>query len=328
MRITPTKQGGSVSSVCIQRSRGRWLAWGVLGLTLGLGGGGCGPAGGPGTEDESLGVVLGEEQTDNGLSTNGLSTNGLSTNGLSTNGLSTNGLSTNGFSTWFNQNPANAAAVMQYVVKCAVPSGQTRTFTNPLTGATYTWAGSLGLAPGWASGLVATELEQEVVSGCLAAHANKYGIHIPISVLGRNAQGNAIPYTSWELNSYSEKEACFFGNLFTGDGIFAANDQDYLNYRESTSRACGLSSSATGSECPPIVHVGACASLCERAGTTYDPKPYYLRCTYNGKNYRAITTRIRPQEIYRCGDGTCQFTERCGTGTAYNNCQSDCGTCP
>lgn len=273
-------------------------------------------------------MVLAEEQTDNGLSTNGLSTNGLSTNGLSTNGLSTNGLSTNGFRNWFNQAPANAAAVMQYVVKCAVPAGQTRTFTNPLTGVTYTWPGSLGLAPGWASGLVATELEQEVVSACLAAHANKYGSHIPISVLGRAAGGTPISYTSAELSTYSEREACFFGNLFDGSGIYAANDQDYLNWKESTSRACGLSSSASTSECPPIIHVGQCSSLCERAYNGTDPKPYYARCTYNGKNYRPITTRIRPQEIYKCGDGTCQFTEHCGTGTAYNNCQSDCGTCP
>ncbi|MCP3135826.1 hypothetical protein LXT23_00560 [Pyxidicoccus sp. QH1ED-7-1] len=273
-------------------------------------------------------MIQAEEAAANGLSTNGLSTNGLSTNGLSTNGLSTNGLSTNGFSTWFNQNPANAAALMQYVVRCAVAAGQTRTYTNPVTGVTYTWAGSLGLAPGWASGAAATELEQEVVSACLAAHANKYGIHIPISVLGRTATNTPIPYTAYELATYSEKEACFFGNLFNGDGIYAANDQGYLSASESTARACGLSSSATQSDCPPIVHVGRCSELCERAGTTTDPKPYYLRCTYNGRNYRPIVTRIRPQEIYTCGDGTCQFTEHCGTGTAYNNCKSDCGSCP
>nr|WP_240359125.1 hypothetical protein [Pyxidicoccus trucidator] len=275
-----------------------------------------------------MGVVWGEEETDNGLSTNGLSTNGLSTNGLSTNGLSTNGLSTNGFSTWFNQNITNAAAVMKYVVKCAVPAGQTRTFTNPVTGVTYTWAGSLGLAPAWSSGSTATELEQEVVSACLAAHTNKYGINIPISVLGRTAQGNVIPYTTSELSKFNEKEACFFGNLFNGAGIYAANDQGYLNSSESTSRACGLSSSATSSECPPIVHMGMCSDLCELAGTSSDPKPYYLRCTYNGKHYRPIVTRIRSQEIYQCGDGVCQFTERCGTGTAYNSCRADCGTCP
>jgi hypothetical protein len=331
MRLTPASQSRSGSRVSREWSQ-RWLTWGLLGLTLGVGGGGCGSADVPdaspdASPGDALGVVLAAEQTDNGLSTNGLSTNGLSTNGLSTNGLSTNGLSTNGFKTWFNQDVTTANAVMQYVVKCAVPAGQTRSFTNPLTGVTYTWAGSLGLAPAWAGGASPTELEQEVVSACLAAHTNKYGIHIPISVQGRTAQGTPIPYTSSELSTYSEQEACFFGNLFDGTGIFAANDRAYLSPSESTTRACGLSSSATDSDCPPIVHLGSCESLCERAGTTSDPKPYYLRCTYGGKNYRPIATRIRPQEIYRCGDGTCQFTEKCGTGTAYNNCQADCGTC-
>ena len=323
MRHTPASKSGKSGNVSLDLSRLQRLAEGMLSLTLMVGAAGCGPTAGPEAEPESLGVLRAAEEVENGLSTNGLSTNGLSTNGLSTNGLSTNG-----FSTWFNQNPSNAAAVMTYVVKCAVPAGQTRAFTDPLTGTTHTWQGGLGLAPGWASGQVATELEQQVVSACLAAHANKYGINIPISVLGRTAQGTAIDYTPSELSTFSEREACFFGNLFDGSGIFAGNDQDYLTSQESTSRACGLSSSASTSDCPPIVHVSQCSTLCERAYVGTDAKPYYAECTYNGKTYRPLTTRIRPQDIYSCGDGTCQFTERCGTGTAYNSCQADCGTCP
>jgi hypothetical protein len=328
MRQTPALQSGSGSTVGLARSHRKWFSGGILSLTLAVGVAGCGPTAGPEEEPETLGVLRAAEEGENGLSTNGLSTNGLSTNGLSTNGLSTNGLSTNGFSTWFNQDVASAAALMQYVVRCAAPAGQTRTFTNATTGVTYTWAGSLGLAPDWASGLAATALEQEVVSACLAAHANKYGIHIPISVLGKTAQGTAVPYTSSELSTYSEQEACFFGNLFDGSGIYAANDQASLSSQQSTSRACGLTSSASTSECPPIIHVGACASVCTRAYVGSDATPYYEQCTYNGRTYRPLTTRIRPQDIYRCGDGTCQFTESCGTGTAYNNCQADCGTCP
>lgn len=310
-----------------------WLLWGLLGLTLGLGGAGCGASdlseadSEPGAED-TPGAARAEVQTDNGLSTNGLSTNGLSTNGLSTNGLSTNGLSTNGFSTWFSQDPALSDKVMEYVVRCAVPAGQTRSYTNPVTKVKYTWTGVLGLAPSWSSGSAATTLEQEVVSSCLAAHANKYGIHLPISVLGQSAAGTAIPYTSSELTTFSEQEACFFGNLFDGSGVFAANDQGYLNPKESTARGCGLSSSSNSSECLPIIHVGNCRSLCEQAYADGSKQPYYASCTYNGRTYtRPITTRIRPVDIFTCGDGTCQFTESCGTGTSYNNCQADCGTC-
>ncbi|MBZ4397904.1 hypothetical protein OWM54_15985 [Myxococcus sp. MISCRS1] len=316
------------------RSIRRWARGGVVGLLgwgLGMGAAGCG------VELEPVGEELGQLRVHalsvNGLSTNGLSTNGLSTNGLSTNGLSTNGLSTNGFKDWFNQDPSTADAVMSYVVTCAVAAGQTRTFTNPVTGVQYTWLGSLGLATSWANGAAATEAEQQVVSACLAAHANKYGLHVPISVLGRVAATSdstppAIPYTQAELDLYSEKEACYFGNLFDGTGVFAANDQPYLTAERSTPRTCGLASGTT-QQCPPITHLGMCASLCTVARDAgNNPLPYYASCTHNAKTYQPITARIRPAEIYRCGDGVCQFTERCGTGTTATSCNADCGACP
>jgi hypothetical protein len=302
----------------------------LVGAVLGWGVGCGGPTeaqdfpDSPGAPAGDLSVAEAAEIATNGLSTNGLSTNGLSTNGLSTNGLSTNGLSTNGFTSWFNASPANADMVMRYVVRCAVPAGQTRSYTSP-TGVTYTWAGSLGLLPGWSSGLPATETEQQVLTACLAAHTNKYGLQISISVLGRDAQGNAIAYTTKEMDTYSEKEACFFGNVFSNEGVYAANDRSYLSLSESTSRACGLSSSSNNTDCSPIVHVGTCSDYCMKSDTS---RPYYTSCTYNGKTYRPITTRIQPAQVYRCGDGTCQFTEHCGTGTAYNSCQADCGVCP
>ncbi|NOK10539.1 hypothetical protein [Corallococcus exercitus] len=259
----------------------------------------------------------------NGLSTNGLSTNGLSTNGLSTNGLSTNGLSTNGFQTWFQQDPASADMVMRYVVQCSLSAGATLSYQSPTTGKSYTWKGSLGLAPGWAGGQPATVAEQQVVSACLAAHANKYGVHVNISVLGRDALGGAMPYSTDELNTYTEKEACFFGNLFTGEGTFAANDGAYLDYDESTVRTCGLSSWSETTACTPMKHVGACRYYCTLDAT----RTYYTRCTYNGVTYRPITTRMLPQDIYRCGDGVCQLTEKCGGSSTPDSCAADCGAC-
>ena len=92
-------------------------------------------------EHESLGTQSSEVVSTNGLSTNGLSTNGLSTNGLSTNGLSTNGLSTNGlstnglFSTWFAEDTARGNQVMKYIAFCALPSGQSLSYTY--NGVTY-----------------------------------------------------------------------------------------------------------------------------------------------------------------------------------------------
>ncbi|NTX09486.1 hypothetical protein HUA74_10505 [Myxococcus sp. CA051A] len=328
MHRTPASPSRRHTTALQLHARG-WLA-GLLSLALGTGACGVGvePVG-----DDLGHLRQGQLSTNglstNGLSTNGLSTNGLSTNGLSTNGLSTNGLSTNGFVTWFNQDPATADSVMAYVVTCAVQAGVARQFTNPVTGITHMWLGALGLAPRWASGLPATEVEQQVVSACLAAHANKYGLHVPISVLGlTTSETNApIPYTAEELATYNQQEACFFGNLFDGTGVFAANDQPYLSADKSTPRTCGLASGPTQA-CPPITHVGMCATLCQPAVVGTTPQPYYESCAYNGKSYRPITARIRSQEIYRCGDGICQFTERCGTDTTALSCRADCGTCP
>src|SRR3569623_2339984 len=116
------------------------------------------------------------------------STNGLSLNGTSLNGLSLNGrdlaLATSSFASWFHADPANRALQMQYVVKCAKPAGVTVTWTDPATHTVYSWPGGLGLAPTW-SNRAMTVAEQQVLSACMAAHANKYGVHVPIAVEGQ-----------------------------------------------------------------------------------------------------------------------------------------------
>ena len=75
--------------------------------------------------------------------------------------------------------------------------------------------------------------------------------------------------------------------------------------------------------CEPIKYAGSCRDLCQP-----DPSNlYYLNCTVNGKTYRALSTRIQQSAGYTCGDGICQVTERCGTGSTWNDCGLDCGPC-
>jgi len=59
-------------------------------------------------------------------------------------------------------------------------------------GISYTWAGLLGLAPHWAAGEPIPENEQQLVSACLGAHANRYGAHVPISLLGQTADNTPL----------------------------------------------------------------------------------------------------------------------------------------
>jgi hypothetical protein len=285
--------------------------------------GACGPLE-PGAEleEERLWQEEGLEEL-NGLSTNGLSTNGLSTNGLSTNGLSTNGLATAEFLTWFNADPVMHEAVMAYVVRCAMTKQQSLTYNNPATGQRYRWKGDLGLAPQWSLGQLPSVPEQQIVSACLAAHVNKFGLHVPLSVLGQSAQGQPVSSTAGELTRFSQREACFFGNLFSDQGLYAANDGPLLSASESTTRACGLSSQAQDSDCAPLLHVGVCSDFC-----TLDASGmYYTQCTYQGTSFLPITTRIQPEEIFQCGDGVCQFTEHCGSESTAQSCRDDCGAC-
>ncbi|NMO15555.1 hypothetical protein HPC49_30525 [Pyxidicoccus fallax] len=293
---------------------------------------GCGPVedveadprGEVDTAEQELGSVNG--LSFNGLSFNGLSFNGLSFNGLSFNGLSQQGLSSARFGTWFQSNPALANMVMRYMVRCAVPAGQTRSYTDARSGKSYSWAGQLGLAPGWASGQRPSTAEQQVVSACLAAHTTNTGVSMAISVLGRDGRGQPIPYSREELSNHSVREACFFGNLFNGEGVYVASDQGVLRGSQSSPRGCALSPGPfqrIEENCPPLIPLVSCDLYCEPS----IGKPYRDACRYNGVTYRAITTRLRPEDVFLCGDGTCQYTESCGWGRTYRDCLADCGVC-
>ncbi|MFP2932758.1 hypothetical protein ACLESO_47950 [Pyxidicoccus sp. 3LG] len=286
-------------------------------------------------------------ESGNGLSVNGLSFNGLSFNGLSFNGLSFNGLSTEAFASWYRANPALADQVMHYLVHCAVPAGEARTYEDATTGQLRTWSGGLGLAPAWAGGAPATLHEQQVVSACLTAHANKYGQRVPISVLGLRADGVAIAVTEEESKQYKWRESCFFGNLFSGEGVFVGRDKGRLKSRESSSRACSVVASRGDREdeeasedgasvedppeelelnrrrCAPLVYIGRCERHCALDAS----KSFYASCTWNGVTYPALTTRMDKRNLYRCGDGICQPTESCGEKNDYLSCKDDCGTC-
>ncbi|MGE5049407.1 MAG: hypothetical protein ACM3PC_12600 [Deltaproteobacteria bacterium] len=252
--------------------------------------------------------------------------NGLSPNLLGLNGLHPNGLHTPQFEKWFAADPAAANMMMKYLVKCSLPFAETLTYTAD-DGSTYSWPGTFGLAPRWASGKAIPEHEQELVSACVAAHANKYGAHVPISVLGRRADGTPLPVSAAELAGFPLREGCFFGNLFHKDGVFSGDDRTLsLGDADSSLRACALpdrSGGGASSNCAPMQYAGSCRDICK----TDESGLYYVSCKVRGKSYRALSTRIRPEVNFTCGDGVCQATESCGTGTAFNDCGLDCGPC-
>jgi hypothetical protein len=259
----------------------------------------------------------------NGLARNGLARNGLARNGLARNGLARNGLNAAEFVSWFNEDTASSNTLMKYVYACAAASGTSITWKNPKSGVTYSWSGVLGLATAFAGGAAPSVAEQQVVSACLAAHVNPYGLSVPISVLGRSATGVAIPYTQAELSTYNVPEACWFGNLFASEGIGLAFDTGSQGPQQSVTRACSFNGPSR-QDCTPVVVTGKnCWDICTRASDSN----YWATCTWNGKSYPALTTRYRHQEVVTCGDLVCQVSEHCGTTLNANAC-SDCGPCP
>ena len=255
-----------------------------------------------------------------------------SENGLSTNGLSTNGLSTNGFSAWFNSNPASySATVMKYVVLCAVPEGQSRSFVSS-TGQSYTWTGLFGLAPSWASGNPIPVVEQQLVSACLAAHANAFGLHVDISVRGKKADGSFIPVLKDEKKEYKLQESCFFGNLFDDDdGVFAAPQAGHLpldeeDHVQSSPRMCGVVEPYSSADCAPFLPrlSGTCASYCTGWSSSTGT---YNSCSFNGKTYKPLTTYLDESDLFECGDGVCQITEIPYSQSTHKGC-GDCGVVP
>ncbi|HVG59212.1 MAG TPA: hypothetical protein VNA24_11700 [Hyalangium sp.] len=305
-----------------------WSIRRALGLAMMVGTVACGSVeeGSP-RSDESPSTQVQEVRGENGVTLNGVTLNGVTLNGVTLNGVTLNGLNVSGLSTadfasWFGLNAAQNDMLMKYLVRCAVAEGQSRSYTDQSSGTSYLWHGSLGLAPNWASGQPINEAEQQVISACLAAHVNKFGVHVPLSVLGRTAQGQPIAYSAEELQAFPRREGCFFGNLFTGEGIFAGADRSTLFDGESSLRACALSTAQNASEnvCAPMVRTESCENFC-----TLDPSGlFYTECNYNGRTYKPLTTRISQDSIFTCGDGVCQYTESCGMSTA---CEADCGSC-
>jgi hypothetical protein len=259
------------------------------------------------------------------ISTCGIGANGMAPNLLGIQGLNPSSLTDDHFRAWFAADPAVANSLMKYLVKCSLPTSMGMDFEYG--GITYVWNGQLGFAPHWAAGEPIPEDEQQLVSACMAAHSNRYGVHVAISVLGQFTNGNAIPVSDDELSTYSVTEGCFFGNLFRHDGVFSGSDRPMaLTDDESSLRACALpdrTGSGASSMCSPIQYAGSCRDICQP-----DPSNlYYLNCSVNGKTYRALTTRIMRDVEYTCGDGICQVTESCGTGSSFNDCGLDCGPC-
>ncbi len=209
--------------------------------------------------------------TDNALTDNALTDNALTDNALTDNALTDNALTDNALEAISDPNAQGALnrELLQYIVACAFKPTQAFDFTwtdNADLVHDEHYVGQLGLAPQWNSGPLNVK-GQHMVSACLAAKTNYYGVHVTISVRSGEAPLRLSSHSD-ELDDYDRVEGAFWGNLWAPQPYLNAcyNSANVDNSR-AASRDCAtghLNADGTIEECGIINVVGSCANVCKK----------------------------------------------------------------
>ena len=196
-----------------------------------------------------------------------LTSNALTSNGLvAASGLSAKPRVTSGVAA-----TPEGRELLTYVVRCALPADQTLSLT--VGGVDYEFTGLLGLLPQWIQQPL-SERGEEILSACLLAHVNHFGVSVPLSI--RNPR--MLITGDDETDRYISYEGTFYGNLFSGSGTayvcsgdaapsfevsYPDHDRtagDRLLRRCTDERSDGSGQTECG-----FVYVGACRDICDIA---------------------------------------------------------------
>lgn len=148
----------------------------------------------------------------NKLSLNQLSLNKLSLSRLGSSNLASGELPDGRFaldegSTDGMEQTSEGREVLAYVVKCALSDSEVLVFESQ--GVEYEFEGVLGLVPDWKTrGLSISE--RRLISACLLAHGNAFGVSVPISA----RIDDLIPVGDDEKARYVRHEGAFYGDVF------------------------------------------------------------------------------------------------------------------
>lgn len=159
------------------------------------------------------------------------------------------------------------AAVLMYLVQCAMPSTYSISSTSGLP---YTYTGQFGLAPTWSSGAL-SQASQRAISSCVFARMNAYGRNVTISM-----RGAGLGLDPGEADSHIYPEGVFYGNLFPGaDNFWGACDADGPTHVD---RQC-----AQPGQCSMTnPGLSSCAATC-----SYDAAGTATSCIANGNKVYA-----------------------------------------
>jgi hypothetical protein len=183
--------------------------------------------------------------------------------------------------------------LFHFVVGCALSPTQSVTYTwTDSQGNTHTVTeqGSVGLAPSWATQALRVK-GQQLVSGCLAARVNYFGVEVQISL--RNPF--LVPATpESELEAYPNVEGAFWGNLFSSTpALYSCYVDANVDNSRADQRDCatGYLDPNTGQtlSCGPIQLTGSCSTQC----AWFDPNnQFYVGCG-DWWNIGAITVGLQ-----------------------------------
>jgi hypothetical protein len=227
--------------------------------------------------------------TDNGWDINGWNTNGWNTNGWSTSGwmtTSTGELTGTDFLAGLGAGDvAYNTFTMGYLIACALADGDCVNAT--IGGNNYQWCGRLGLAPEWKSAAL-TATGQRWISACMAAHYNRIGHHVVISIIGGplSTEGMDPVVFSWQ-------EAAFFGNLFDGTGLSVCGGSD--NPVQAARNLARIGRDCGDGDCPQMTFLHQCSGVC--SGTGSDGR--WLHCA----GYDEVLTTYLTRDDARVSEG-------------------------
>lgn len=154
-------------------------------------------------------VVTRNAFTKTALVESAFATDTLATEALTGNPLTSDAIASSSDVTSALRDPL-AREFLTYVAGCALPEGQSVQVS--LDGETYTFGGSIGLAPEWgrAHGKCNARC-QGWLSACMLARINHLGESVPISMRGKH---KALDSDRAEQEAFPQREAAYFGDLF------------------------------------------------------------------------------------------------------------------
>ena len=161
--------------------------------------------------------------------------------------------------------------LLSYLVSCALPAGVHAIL--PGASATVSFPGDLGLAPGWRERPL-TPAEQEIVSACILARVNAFGVPVRLSMraLSGTRGVSGLRTDDDERQTFTLFEGAFFGNIFADPPRkFACTGDAKIEELRALKRICTLAATGGTSVCDFVI-TGPCpASRGPAGGNRYWP---------------------------------------------------------